>query len=764
MLKFLIKSKGNLSMIIDNDNKNKPIILRESSKKDLLLLKSIKDHPHITILNHYEEQLFEYIKCYYPKKDTFTPLEIETYKDKLKQQSKTLHYGTWVYYPWKNTLIHLLDESEFIMVRSNRNKYKITYEEEATLATKKVGIVGLSVGNSIAITIATERLAKEIRITDFDTLELSNLNRIRYGVDKLGISKALLTAREIYEIDPYLKVVTYDQGLNNANIDDFFTKNGALDLVLEECDDLSMKVMVRRYAKKLKIPVLMETNDKGMVDIERFDLEPDRPLFHGLIPDIDTWDLLKIKKMTDEQKVPYVLSILGSDAISDRFTGSLIEIKTSIRSWPQLASHVSFGAGLATDIARKILLNSYQKSGRFFVDLDEIFKPKDKEENKQTSTTNKKRLPIEQIENFEHLFSNYSGILTEEEMKTILNHTIQAPTGKNGQPWLFCFKEEYLQLYGDFKPSYTDYNNKGDLLGIGSALENLRLSSQSLKKEAHFHYFPDKNIPHLICNITFSNTPNLGSTDTLFFQINKRETNRKLGNETKINPSELSQLETLFKNNDHVGLKFISEKTKKADLTNLIATGDRLRFMDKNYHTELIDEIRWTPQEAKKTKDGLDLDTLELSPVDRAGIHLCKSWNALKFLRNIKGGFGLEKMTRKLLNSSPVIGYIDIKSFDDQYFIEGGRLIQKLWLKASELNISFQPMASLPFFFMRLHEGKGKGMSDLMKNELTTIYPNYKNLLDLDESRTGIFLFRLFHSAPASKKSFRKPIEMRFKK
>jgi hypothetical protein len=28
----------------------------------------------------------------------------------------------------------------------------------------------------------------------------------------------------------------------------------------------------------------METSDRGVLDVERFDLEPDRPIFHGLLP------------------------------------------------------------------------------------------------------------------------------------------------------------------------------------------------------------------------------------------------------------------------------------------------------------------------------------------------------------------------------------------------------------------------------------------------------------------------------------------------
>ena len=53
-------------------------------------------------------------------------------------QKTSDEYGVWVYYPWAQKLVHILDEEEFAIVRTNRNKYKITEQEQQTLATKKI--------------------------------------------------------------------------------------------------------------------------------------------------------------------------------------------------------------------------------------------------------------------------------------------------------------------------------------------------------------------------------------------------------------------------------------------------------------------------------------------------------------------------------------------------------------------------------------------------------------------------------------------------
>jgi len=65
-----------------------------------------------------------------------------------------------------NEVVHLLEESEFAELRTNRNRYKITPDEQATLARKRIGVVGLSVGQSAALILALERSFSEMRLAD----------------------------------------------------------------------------------------------------------------------------------------------------------------------------------------------------------------------------------------------------------------------------------------------------------------------------------------------------------------------------------------------------------------------------------------------------------------------------------------------------------------------------------------------------------------------------------------------------------------------
>ena len=124
-----------------------------------------------------------------------------------------------------------------------------------------------------------------LRLADFDHLELSNLNRVPATVFDIGLNKAEVAARRIAELDPYLPVEIMDAGLTLDTVEQFLD---GLNIVVEECDSLDMKAIVRERARARGIPVLMATSDRGLVDVERFDLEPQRPILHGLLGDLDT--------------------------------------------------------------------------------------------------------------------------------------------------------------------------------------------------------------------------------------------------------------------------------------------------------------------------------------------------------------------------------------------------------------------------------------------------------------------------------------------
>ncbi|MFI9825834.1 ThiF family adenylyltransferase [Streptomyces sp. NPDC052013] len=315
-----------------------------------------------------DTQLEELIQSRTPRL-VFDPDLLARAKENELAGMATWEYGTWVWYPWSGRLVHLLPREEFRLVRTDRNRGKISRADQQRLMGRRIAFIGLSVGNSAAVTCALEGIGGSFRLADFDTLGVSNLNRLRAGVHDLGVNKTVIAARQMFEIDPYLDIEIYPDGLTDANMKEFFIGrpgSGPVDLLVEECDTPWVKVAAREWARSCRIPVLMDTNDRGLLDIERFDLEPDRPLLHGLIAKVDSRQL---RELSFDDKVSFILSLIGEDGISPELAASLDQIGRTLCSWPQLASGVTLGGAITADAARRVMLGTHRASGRYYIDL-----------------------------------------------------------------------------------------------------------------------------------------------------------------------------------------------------------------------------------------------------------------------------------------------------------------------------------------------------------------------------------------------------------
>src|SRR4051812_26046009 len=105
----------------------KPHIYRQrDDREDLAHL--MRTHPQLQKLDTIAPQLRELIRIRCPERRV--PQEE---LDRLVKQhlagSPPEEYGVWVYYPWAERLVHLLNREEFAELRTNRNCYKITPRE-----------------------------------------------------------------------------------------------------------------------------------------------------------------------------------------------------------------------------------------------------------------------------------------------------------------------------------------------------------------------------------------------------------------------------------------------------------------------------------------------------------------------------------------------------------------------------------------------------------------------------------------------------------
>lgn len=760
-LSELIKASGQMQLVY------KPVFLRITDPLEKIALDQLIENQVAFFHDEIYGQLQELVKM----KNPAVRIKPEEYPELIQKHlgGRDINsYGVWVYYPWSRRLVHMLDEEEFIKVRSNRNQYKITLKEQEILNTKRIGIIGLSVGQSIALTLAMERGFGELRLTDFDTLELSNLNRIRSGVHNLGIPKVVITAREIAEMDPFLKVICFFKGLDEENMDSFFSDNGKLDLLVDECDGLDIKILARFKARELRIPVIMDTSDRGMLDVERFDLEPNRPLLHGTIENVDPQN---IKNLSTEDKIPVMLQMLGVENISLRAKASMIEVEQTINTWPQLASSVALGGAVGADVSRRILLDQYHDSGRYYIDLEELIADKEKHSEDKPITRLNPFKPL-RLEDLEKIAARVLPVVMpddiypdKESISSMVAAAAAAPSTGNDQPWKWYYKKGTLFLFHDeFRShSFGDFQKTASFITFGAAYENLYVHALSLGIEPYYSFFPDESLEKLVATIRFRKlNPNplsdlLKPLDQAIF---KRHTNRIIAPKAEISVDIYSRLAILAESVPGAKVRFFTDENDMRSIARIIGACDRMRLLHPEGHYDFVHrEMRWTPEDAEKTLTGIDIRTLELGNSLMAAMGVIKSEKVIDAVKQFGGGNALGMLAMRTVSTASALCMISIPGYELKNFFEGGRSMERFWLEATNLNLAIHPVISPLYLFSRILHGNGEGLDEKNVKELQYLREAFNKIAGTGNNDAEVFLTKIAIAKEPVLKAHRLPVK-----
>ncbi|WP_437276122.1 Rv1355c family protein [Sorangium sp. So ce375] len=744
----------------------RPRLFRPTREADAEQLgRLLRDDARLQICDAIDRQLADLVKTRHPRRTLGEPEIARLVEEHLAGVPRQA-YGAWVHYPWSRRLVHLLDEAEFVELRTNRNRYKISPEEQETLARRRFGVVGLSVGQSVALTVALERSAGELRIADFDHLELSNMNRIRTGVHNLDVPKVVATAREIAELDPFLEVKCFAEGVTPDNIDRFLLEGGKLDIVVDECDSLDIKLELRLRARAHRIPVLMDTSDRGLIDVERFDLEPDRPILHGLVGDLRPE---RIRGLSTEDKVPYVMQIIGQDTLSTRFSASLLEVQQTVSTWPQLGSAVVHGGAAAADTARRLALGEPVRSGRYYVDLEQIISGPEGAEGAEAGApgASEARGPaIAPASRLPPLDGATGAVaLDRERLRRLVEAGIAAPSGGNCQPWRWVYEGRRLGLLHDRarSESLADYQGAGGVVALGAAAENVVLAAHREGLHVRVSPFPRDGDEELAATFDFFGAPVSGAEDhamdPLADAIGLRCTNRRTSQRAELADEHRAALAAAVRSIPGADLQLLESPAALEEIAALLGVGDRIRLLAQRTHADLMKEIRWTEAEAEARRDGIFVGSFEFSPVDLAGFRICRDWRTMELVQRWGGGGALEKSARKAIAGAMAVGLITLPRAGLADYFQGGRAVERAWLTATQRGIAVYPMATLPYLFARLIRGHGEGMDPESVEVARALRERYVRLFDVTDATAEILLFRLSLAGPPSTRSLRRPLE-----
>lgn len=636
----------------------------------------------------------------------------------------------WVYYPWRSALIAVVGARAFTAIRLDRNRNKLTVAEQQRLRARTIGVIGQSSGHEIAYVVALEGTCGRLRIADPDIVELSNLNRIPGGLFDIGLNKCVVTARRIAELDPYLPVEIFPAGVDDESTDRFLQ---GISVLVEACDSLDVKIAAREAARRHRVPVLMETNDRGLLDVERFDLEPDRPPFHGLLGDVSVADL---RGLATRDKAPHVMRILDATQLSSRFAASLTEIDESVTTWPQLAGDVALGAATIATALRRLGLDQPLPSGRIRVDLepllDELAEP-----------------------DLAEPFAEVPPVSVAEPstpIERILYGIERAPSGGNAQPWVVRADGEVVHIAVDpDRTSAMDIGFRGSAVALGAAVYNARVAAAAAGLLGPTEIVLDGVSPvSVTLRLGEGTDPELAADHP---HMLARETNRHLGTGAPLAPGVLDTLAAAAAA-EGARVYAVADESGIAEAAELLAEADRVRYLTARLHTEMFGELR-RPDEDLRT--GLDLRTLELTADEQAKMRIGARSDVMDHLRDWSGGRALGEYLRdRVLSSAAVIAIGFPAQAGLAGYVKGGSAVERVWIAAQKLGLAVQPVS--PVFLYARDADDLHNVSAAFTDTLASVHKRFSALMRVPGHEAVALVLRLSYAPAPTVRSARLPI------
>jgi nitroreductase len=476
--------------------------------------------------------------------------------------------------------------------------------------------------------------------------------------------------------------------------------------------------------------------------VERFDRQPARAPFHGLVGGL-TSD--RLAALTAAAKVPYVMRIVGAEGLSARMAASMLEIDRSLTTWPHLAGDAMQAAAAAVMAVRRLAPGARLPSGRVHLDiagaLDAIAEPV---------------VPAE-LPPFT-VFGDYRNLAEPTtDVMAIVRAGQLAPSGGNAQPWRITPRDNHVDLELDqTRSTAMDVAYRASQVGLGAALLNMRIAAA-----ARGVLGPVDPLPGGGARLWLGR-----QRDERLVELCKpmfaRTTNRRLSDPDRPVPAADLRALAVAAEAEQAELRVIVDRADMAAVARILADTDRIRFLLPDLHREMMAEL--VDPRTGPVERGLDVRTLELGPAtglldllrrpDVVG--MLADWDAAASAAGAARGYGtaLADRMRALVESSSALVAVTVTGAAAGDYRRGGAAMQRMWITATAAGIATQPIVPL-FLYTRADSDQGVDELAALGGRYTARLRGHRQLLRelfaLAPAENFAIVFRLgFAPAPTA--------------
>lgn len=334
----------------------------------------------------------------------------------------------------------------------------------------------------------------------------------------------------------------------------------------------------------------------------------------------------------------------------------------------------------------------------------------------------------------------------------LVEAAIQAPTGDNCQPWVFTPRPGGLDFSFDREIAASVFNVRDvpTLLSFGAALENISLKAGELGLRLSSELV-DASVP--VLRLSFEEDARVPRSP-LAGQIFLRQTNRLPYRRRRIDDETLRAIVGSVATPGRVDAVTDARRGK---IVRLIARCDRLRWEDEPLIEELFSKVKFHALAKYTSRDGLAYDTMGIGRGALAFFHWLSQGRRAQVLSPLGLNYVMALQSLLLTSASPAVALIRTASFTTSSLIEAGRHMQRFWLRATELGLAVQPLASLPLLCLRSTLGEDAGFSQTHRAVLRELAVEWKRVTDAPDGCPSIMAFRIGY-APPTFRALRRPV------
>jgi len=277
-----------------------------------------------------------------------------------------------------------------------------------------------------------------------------------------------------------------------------------------------------------------------------------------------------------------------------------------------------------------------------------------------------------------------------------------APSGENCQPWRFAVRGNQISIFNipERDDSLYSWGQRASCVAHGAVLENIVIASSAMGYEAGVRFFPDPQDAHLTAVVDLKVTAI--KDEPLYSSISRRVTNRKPYKNTPL--TDVQRTELLRTSQEVGGGKIMLEENfdRIKMLAGALSMNERILFENPALHSFFYRHISWTAQEDQQKRLGFYIKTLEIPSPALVPMKLAAKWSFMRMLNKINFSKFIAVQNAKVYASSSVIGAIVVPTTSREDFAMAGRLLQRLWLKLTQMGWSLQPLTGIPLLMLRV--------------------------------------------------------------